>query len=74
MTQSWNPPVKMSGTADVVSGRHPYPSAYGPGTHWAIDEAWAILDRLPSGLLPDDQRFLMAGQIAGAIMKHAKRR
>lgn len=51
-----------------------YPSAYGPGTHWAIDEAWTILDRLPVGMLPDDQRFLLAGQIAGALMKHAQRR
>jgi hypothetical protein len=53
---------------------HPYPSAYGPGTHWAIDEAWGILDGLPVGMLPDDYRFLLAGQIAGVLMKHAKRR
>lgn len=49
--------------------KHPYPPKYRPGSHWAIDEAWRILDRLPVGMLPDDWRFLIAGMIAGAVMK-----
>jgi hypothetical protein len=51
---------------------HPYPPAYKPGTHWAIDEAWEILDSLPVGLLPSDYRFLLAGQIAGTLMRIKK--
>jgi len=53
--------------------KHPYPSRYPPGTHWAIDEAWEILDQLPVGMLPDDWRFLIAGQIAGKLMSTRKR-
>lgn len=48
---------------------HPYPSLHRPGTHWATDESWVILDTLPVGLLPDDQRFLLAGMIAGSLMR-----
>jgi hypothetical protein len=59
----------MTGKAE-----HPYPPAYRPGMHWAIDEAWSILDRLPVGLLPADYRFLVAGQIAGALMRVASNR
>jgi hypothetical protein len=32
-----------------------------------------ILDVLPVGLLSDEYRFLMAGLIVAAILKHAKR-
>lgn len=49
--------------------QHPYPSEYRPGTHWATDEAWTILDRLPVGMLPDEDRFLVCGMIAGALMR-----
>lgn len=52
--------------------KHPYPSRYGRGTHWAIDEAWDILDLLPVGLLPDDTRFLLSGMIAGALTRVAQ--
>jgi hypothetical protein len=51
--------------------QHPYPSNYKPGTYWAIDEAWKLLDNLPVGMLPDDYRFLLAGQIAGTLIKYA---
>jgi hypothetical protein len=51
---------------------HSYPSKYPPGTHWAIDEAWKILDQLPVGMLPDDLRAFIAGQIAGAFMRIAQ--
>lgn len=52
--------------------KHPYPSRHTPGTHWATDKAWEILDALPVGMLEDDYRFLTAGRIAGALMKVAK--
>jgi len=51
--------------------KHTYPSNYGPGVHWAIDEAWQILDELPVGQLTDDQRFLVAGRIAGTLLRVA---
>jgi hypothetical protein len=51
--------------------KHPYPSSYAPGAHWATDKAWEILDALPVGMLPDDQRFITAGRIAGALMRVA---
>lgn len=50
---------------------HPYPPSYGRGEHWAIDEAWNILNDLPVGQLEDEQRFLVAGRIAGALMRVA---
>jgi len=53
--------------------KHPYPSHYRPGTHWAIDESWRILDTLPVGMLPDEYRFLIGGMIAGALMRHDAR-
>jgi hypothetical protein len=48
---------------------HTYPSRHKPGTHWATDKAWEILDSLPVGILPEDYRFLTAGRIAGALIK-----
>jgi hypothetical protein len=51
--------------------QHRYPSLYPPGSHWSIDEAWAILDRLPPGMLPDEWRFLLAGIIAGTLQRVA---
>jgi hypothetical protein len=48
---------------------HTYPSDYKPGAHWATDEAWEILDMLPVGMLPDDYRMLVAGRIAGVLMR-----
>lgn len=53
---------------------HPYPSHYLPGTHWASDASWRILDQLPVGLLPDRVRFMLGGQIAGMLsrVKHDK--
>jgi hypothetical protein len=52
--------------------QHTYPSRYAPGQHWAIDEAWAILDQLTPGLLPDDIRILLAGMIFGTLMRLAR--
>ena len=32
----------------------PYPWRNGPGADWSTDEAWAILDEIPAGILPDE--------------------
>jgi hypothetical protein len=54
---------------DLPLSERPYPSAHLPGAHWTTDEAWELLDGLPVGLLPNDYRYLLAGQIAGVLMK-----
>lgn len=48
---------------------HTYPSLYPPGSTWAITEAWGILDQLRPGLLDDDTRAFLAGNIAGTLMR-----
>jgi hypothetical protein len=50
---------------------HAYPSAHTPGTHWATDEAWQILDVAKPGAIADDLRFLLAGLIAGRLLRMA---
>jgi hypothetical protein len=55
----------------IINGRR-YPSLYLPGSHWAIDEAWRILDMLKDGAIPENVRLLLAGMIAGALMKARK--
>lgn len=52
--------------------QHRYPSAYGRGQHWALDEAWAILDTLTPGAIPDETRILLAGMIFGTLMRLAR--
>lgn len=65
--------VLLLNRAEEILTEHPYPSNYRPGTHWSVDEAWEILDQLPVGILPDDHRFLIAGMIAGALLKASKK-
>lgn len=48
---------------------HVYPSEYGKGKHWATDKAWEILDNFKPGAIKDENRFLLAGMIAGALME-----
>lgn len=50
-----------------------YPSRYAPGAHWATDEAWRLLDMFKPDLLPREERFLLSGMIAGALMKAKSR-
>jgi hypothetical protein len=54
-----------------VMGEHSYPSNFAPGPeqHWAVNEAWGVLDCLPVGLLSVEQRALLAGRIAGTLMR-----
>jgi hypothetical protein len=53
----------------IEAMQHTYPSKYPPGTHWATDAAWEILDTVKPGVIPDDVRAFLAGQIAGRLMK-----
>ena len=52
-----------------ASALHEYPDRYRPGVHWATDAAWEILDQLKPGLIPQDARAYIAGQIAGRLMR-----
>jgi hypothetical protein len=49
--------------------QHQYPTSYAPGSHWATDAAWEMLDILKPGVIPDDVRFWLAGAIAGRLMR-----
>lgn len=55
----------------TTEAKHPYPPNYRPASHWAVDEAWTILDALPIGALAVEQRFLTAGRIAGTLLRVA---
>jgi hypothetical protein len=55
----------------TIKGRR-YPSAYTPGAHWALDEAWNIVDTLPEGVLSNEQRVWLAGVITGALLKRSR--
>lgn len=52
--------------------QHTYPPDYGPGSSWALDEAWAILDTFTPGTLPDDTRCWLAGRITGMLLRLAR--
>jgi len=48
---------------------HTYPKGWEPGQHWAVTEAWAILDTLAPGALESDVRAIMAGMIIGTRLR-----
>jgi len=52
--------------------QHTYPPIYRAGESWAADEAWAILDTLTPGAIPEDIRTLLAGMIWGAFIRLAR--
>jgi hypothetical protein len=52
----------------TINGRQ-YPSIYPPGSHWSADEAWRVLDMIKPGVLSLDVRSMLAGAIAGLLMK-----
>lgn len=54
--------------------RTDYASNHKPGTHWATDEAWKILDQIKEGAIPNDVRQWLAGAIAGMLMRVIKER
>lgn len=51
---------------------HTYPSNHPPGSYWATDLGWQILDTLPVGVLGSVQRAYLCGLIAGALDKYAR--
>ena len=53
----------------MTEPRHTYPPLYPPGTHWAFDEAWAILDRVRPGAIDQETRAFLAGCIAGTLRR-----
>lgn len=55
--------------ADGEAGEHTYPEGRGPGIHWALDEAWTILDTIRPGVIPDEVRVFLSGMIAGTLMR-----
>lgn len=59
----------LQGGHAMSTQEHTYPSAYGRGQHWALDEAWAILDTLTPGAIPAETRFLLSGMITGTLMR-----
>lgn len=47
---------------------HAYPSEYAPtGMDTDLDRAWEILDTITPGVIPDDVRAFLAGQITGSL-------
>lgn len=52
-----------------MDGMHEYPDRYPPGTHWAVDAAWEILDTIKPGVISVEVRAFLAGQIAGRLMR-----
>jgi hypothetical protein len=64
--------AREAGTAVLTEwfakvGTHTYPSRHGPGADpWAVN-AWAILDQVPPGIIPQNWRFLLGGLLAGAL-------
>lgn len=56
----------------IMTDQHTYPSNYPPGTHWAIDAAWEILDVFKPGAINPDNRALLAGMIAGRLVKERR--
>jgi hypothetical protein len=56
----------------TIDGRR-YPKGYPPGCHWAIDEAWRVLDTVRDGAIPDTIRCFLAGAIAGALIKNSRK-
>lgn len=52
-----------------MAEEHTYPSSYPPGSHWAVTEAWRILDTLPPGALSDEIRVFLAGMITGTLIR-----
>ena len=53
----------------AAAAEHTYPDRYPPGTHWALDAAWEILDRIKPGVISDDVRAFLAGLIAARLMR-----
>lgn len=49
-----------------------YPRDHKPGTHWATDKAWQIMDLIPPDGISSPLRDLMSGMIAGSLVEARK--
>lgn len=56
----------------MSTSQHTYPPLYRPGQSWALDEAWAILDTLTPGAIPEDIRTLLTGMIWSTLIRLAR--
>lgn len=59
-----------------MSAAHTYPRGYDPNTPGqspAVKQAWDILDTLPPQVLSNAARDLIAGMIAGVILRAYER-
>lgn len=63
----------MPRTRNRPPEEHTYPAHYPPGAHWATDAAWEMLDMLVPGAISLENRALIAGMIAGRIMRERDR-
>lgn len=55
-----------------MTDKHTYPPKYLPGTHWATDAAWEILDMLKPGAISAEDRAWLAGCIAGRLVRERR--
>ncbi len=51
---------------------HTYPDRHLPGSHWALDVAWEILDTLPPGRLDPVERAYLCGLMTAALEQCAE--
>lgn len=57
----------------TLENGHTYPDKYAPGPKapWHMNAAWEILDCIKPGVIPIDVRSMLAGQIAGRLIRAA---
>jgi hypothetical protein len=49
---------------------HTYPPSFGPQhENPFVRMSWELLDAMPPGLLPEEWRFMLAGEVAGALQE-----
>lgn len=51
----------------MTDRRYPDDYAPGPKQHWAINQAWEVLDAVPEGLISFEARVELAPLIAGKL-------
>jgi hypothetical protein len=55
--------------ANFGGGKQQYPSRHPPGTHWATDAGWELLDTITPGSISLDVRAWLGGAIAGRLIR-----
>lgn len=49
-----------------------YPRDHKPGTHWATDKGWEVMNMIAPGVISSVQRDLMSGIIASMLIEARK--